>query len=333
MGFDVERFASNIDEELRCQICFGVLQDPVQAKECEHAFCRTCVSEWLKNSQSCPVDRTPLSSKQLKQIPRIVRNLINHQQIYCDFKAKGCEQVVKLEDLESHKLHCSFNPELPIECPKNCGAMVPKNRLSEHDCIHELRNLLCKQQKQISQLLVAVSELTQFREMQQDLSVKNSMFLEDLKSRYNQLEKSVNNLDGPIHNILMYTRGRVAAGKQSPDDMEDPDGEPSFEMIQSELAKETTTQIYIKNLNRQITVDDLKRYLDRQEIHVINCEESLSNGHQNDYRVTILKSSAEKILTPCLWPKGVECFKCFEYYETRISGIQPLENFTLALNA
>ena len=334
MGFDVDRFVNNIDEELRCQICFGVLQDPLQAVECEHTFCRVCINEWLKNSPSCPVDRNQLRANQLQQIPRIVRNLINHLQIYCDFKVKGCEQVVMLEELESHKLRCSFNPEIPIECPKYCGAFVPKNRLTEHDCIRELRDLLCKQQKQISQLIASVNELSKFKEKQQELSLKNSKFFKELTESYNHLELSVNNLEAPIQEILLFTNEhRRAASSQSRRGTNDPDGEPSLEMIQNKLARETTIEIYIKNLNRQITAGILKEYLSKQEIHVINCEESLSNGHLSNYRVTILKSSAPKILVPGLWPKGVECFICSEYYDTKIEGIQPLENFTLALNA
>ena len=58
MGFDIQRFPNGIDEELICRstenderncntsrsllgaICGGVLQDPVQAPGCEHAFCQ-----------------------------------------------------------------------------------------------------------------------------------------------------------------------------------------------------------------------------------------------------------------------------------------------------
>jgi hypothetical protein len=32
MGFDIIRFVGEVDEELLCPICTGVLQDPVQVK-------------------------------------------------------------------------------------------------------------------------------------------------------------------------------------------------------------------------------------------------------------------------------------------------------------
>lgn len=325
MGFDIDRFVNNIDEELRCQVCLGVLQDPLQAIECEHSFCRFCITEWLKNSTTCPVDRNQLKVNQLQQIPRIVRNLINHLQIHCEFRSKGCEQIVMLEELDTHKLKCNYNPEIPIECPKNCGAFVAKNRLEEHDCIRELRELLCKQQKQISQLIANVNELTKFKDMQQELSTNNSKIFKELTDRYNHLELSVNNLEVPIQKILVFTNEhKNKTPKQD---------EPNLESIQNKLARETTIKIYVKNLDKQITTGILKEYLNKNEIHVIACEESLSNGYSNDYRITILKSATSKILVPNLWPKGVECFVCSEYYTTKIDGIQSsLDDFNLPLN-
>lgn len=311
MGYDIDRFVSSIDDELRCQICWGVLEDPLQAINCEHTFCRFCINEWLKNSPTCPVDREQLN--QLQQIPRIVRNLINHLQVYCDFKVKGCEQIVALEELDAHKSRCTFNPEIPVECPKNCGSFVPKNLLNEHDCIKDLRDLLCKQQKQISQLIATVNELTKFKDKQQELSVNNSKFFKELNDRYNQLELSVNNLEEPIQEILLFTNQH----KLSNANKENQETDQSIEAIKTKLTKETTIEIFIKNLDRQITKGILKDYLNKNEIHVIDCKES---GVVNSYIVTILKSATQKILKPDLWPKGVECFICGMLYETKIDG-------------
>jgi len=35
MGYDIARFEGEIDEELLCPICSGVLEDPVQVSECQ----------------------------------------------------------------------------------------------------------------------------------------------------------------------------------------------------------------------------------------------------------------------------------------------------------
>lgn len=44
MGYDLARFPNgNVDEELICPICTSVLEEPLQAPNCEHAFCSACI--------------------------------------------------------------------------------------------------------------------------------------------------------------------------------------------------------------------------------------------------------------------------------------------------
>ena len=76
MGLDVGRVHGDVDEELLCPICSGVLQDPVAAPECAHAFCLPCITTWLGRQPTCPVDRQPVTVAQLKTVPRILRNLL-----------------------------------------------------------------------------------------------------------------------------------------------------------------------------------------------------------------------------------------------------------------
>ncbi len=98
MGFDTNRFEDTVDEELICAICSFILEDPVQvslfililyvtvrfnafefkkAPKCEHAFCSLCISHWLKHQSICPIDRTPIEEKDLKPVPRILKNLLS----------------------------------------------------------------------------------------------------------------------------------------------------------------------------------------------------------------------------------------------------------------
>lgn len=98
MGYDVNRFQGEVDEELTCPICSGVLEDPLQvcfvctsskvhtsltldfsmqAVMCEHAFCRGCINEWLTRQPTCPVDRNALTTANLRAVPRILRNLLS----------------------------------------------------------------------------------------------------------------------------------------------------------------------------------------------------------------------------------------------------------------
>ena len=43
MGIDSELAVNEVDEELICSICRGILEDPVEIKDCEHMFCDGCI--------------------------------------------------------------------------------------------------------------------------------------------------------------------------------------------------------------------------------------------------------------------------------------------------
>ena len=109
MGFDLRRFLEAPDEELICPICRFVLQDPLQIRGCEHAFCATCIHEWLQRSQTCPIDRSSVENGEddLISPPRILRNLLSRLEIECDNAEYGCTQRIRLDNLEQHlKVGC-----------------------------------------------------------------------------------------------------------------------------------------------------------------------------------------------------------------------------------
>ncbi|XP_074597632.1 E3 ubiquitin-protein ligase NRDP1-like [Brevipalpus obovatus] len=307
MGYDLDRFIGSIDEELKCPICCGVLEDPLQGQRCEHAFCRKCINEWMRTSETCPVDRNQLQSTQLQPVPRIVRNMLNHLQIKCDFVAEGCREVVCLEDLASHRLDCEYNPEHPIPCEKDCGAMVPKNQLDKHDCIKDLRTLISSQQKEIQELKSAISILVSLSEQQRRMASLNNSSLNDLSERYDLLKNSIANLEKPIQQILqLATRSESLPGETN--------------TIKDKLAEETTLEIYVSNVDRCVSAGNLRDYLSRNDVNAIACKEALFRGWKNDFRVTIFKSDRAKVLDPNLWPRGIVCFVCGEYYSTKTEG-------------
>lgn len=157
MGFDVGRFQGNVDEELICPICSGVLEHPVQAPKCEHAFCAACIMEWLSCKASCPVDRIAISSE-LQPVPRILKNLLARLVISCDYAACGCKQMVKLEVLQSHVQDCEHNPERPVLCELGCGLVIPKDNVKDHNCVQELRSLIETHQEKLAEFQEEVVE-------------------------------------------------------------------------------------------------------------------------------------------------------------------------------
>ncbi|XP_075229631.1 E3 ubiquitin-protein ligase NRDP1 elgi [Lycorma delicatula] len=150
MGFDVTRFKGEVDEELVCPICSGVLEDPLQAPSCEHAFCRACIQEWISRQPTCPVDRQTITSAQLRPVPRILRNLLSRLCITCDNASYGCNANIKLDSLAAHLAECEHNPKRPIPCDQGCGLIIPMDELKDHNCVREMRSLIHSQQQKMT---------------------------------------------------------------------------------------------------------------------------------------------------------------------------------------
>ena len=165
MGYEINRFPQEINKEFICPICQGVLENPQQVitnsnilfynnycrhwfqvsliqsclcpyffnffpkvSECEHAFCKACIDEWLKRQPTCPVDRKRISPKDLRPVPRILTNLLSNLEIACDNANYGCKTIVKLEKLPEHLRECNHS-QTPVQCTKGCGITVPKYQL------------------------------------------------------------------------------------------------------------------------------------------------------------------------------------------------------------
>lgn len=158
MGYDLNRFEGNVDEELICPICSFILEDPVQAPDCEHAFCKLCINQWLKLQSICPVDRAPIQPINLKPVPRILKNLLSKLRLSCDHASYGCNAFVRLENLSSHSQECEFNPKRPVICGLGCNILIAKDELKTHNCIKELRKVIDDQQSKINQLSNEVSK-------------------------------------------------------------------------------------------------------------------------------------------------------------------------------
>lgn len=160
MGYEVNRFSEDVDEELMCTICGQVLESPVQVRKCEHCFCGSCVNEWLKHQSICPVDRSPVSPREdLIQPPRILRNLLGRLKISCINKEFGCTAVVRLDGLQSHHNECQYNPKRPVACEKGCGLVVPLDEVPEHNCVRELHKIVKEKSDSIDELVSQVSDL------------------------------------------------------------------------------------------------------------------------------------------------------------------------------
>ena len=141
-GFDEERFATKVNRNFLCLICFNVLKDPVLCPRNQHCFCRGCITKHLENSRRCPTCADVLTVATLAEASRMVKDYLNELDIHCVYKNRGCQDVVQLQHLERHETTCGFTPAVCSN--QRCGVTVNKRDLIHHESeVCEFRKLKC----------------------------------------------------------------------------------------------------------------------------------------------------------------------------------------------
>ena len=141
-GYDEERFVTTINRNFLCLICFNVLKDPVMCSRNQHCFCRSCISQHLRNAKRCPTCNDELTVQTLAEPQRIVKEVINELNIHCVYNNRGCQEIAQLQHLDRHEDTCGFTP---VVCTnEGCGATVNKRDLIHHESEQcEYRRLKC----------------------------------------------------------------------------------------------------------------------------------------------------------------------------------------------
>ena len=152
MGYEVDRFVNQVDDEFLCSICLGVFESPVHGP-CGHTFCVKCIENWIPvNVNACPLDKKPLFKKDLVAVSIPFRNLLNRLDIKCDFEPSGCANVCQMHHLPSHVKVCPFNPDGEMICEQGCELTFMRRDKDGHKCIMALKEVVAKQRTEIADL-------------------------------------------------------------------------------------------------------------------------------------------------------------------------------------
>ena len=102
-------------EELKCKICFKILEDPVMELPNEHIMCRKCLLKFNKNNHKLLLgslkNQCPFCRNEIKEIikPRFIINLLNlvkmkclshYQNETCDWKGNSIDYYEHLKTCE-----------------------------------------------------------------------------------------------------------------------------------------------------------------------------------------------------------------------------------------
>ncbi|CAB4032282.1 RING finger 151-like [Paramuricea clavata] len=156
-GYDEERFATTVNQNFICLICFNVLREPVLCPRNHHCFCRSCITKHLENFRRCPTCADELTVETLAEPPRMVKDYINELNIHCIYIDRGCQEILQLQRLEHHEPKCGFTP---VVCTnQGCGATLNQRDLIHHQSeICKFRKLKCHSCEEMTKTLADMEE-------------------------------------------------------------------------------------------------------------------------------------------------------------------------------
>ncbi|XP_043938365.1 zinc-binding protein A33-like [Protopterus annectens] len=185
--------AESLTSEVTCPICLDFYKDPVRL-ECEHNFCRACISSYWKNSESiytCPQCKEIFPQLQLKS-NRLLASIVERvRQLHVDSISQKESGLLLCEKHdEKLKLYCEDDQE-PICVVCGVSRDHKKHKLTP---IHEATQLFKeKLQAALSQLEKQKDSIGKFHseQMKTIQEVKDSALTlkEHITSEYEKLQR------------------------------------------------------------------------------------------------------------------------------------------------
>ena len=156
-GYDEERFATTVNQNFLCLICFNVLREPVLCPRNHHCFCRSCITKHLENSRRCPTCADELTVETLAEPQRMVKDILNELNIHCIYINRGCQEILQLQYLERHEATCGFTPAVCTN--QGCGATLNQRDLIHHQSeLCEFRKLKCHSCGEMAKTLASMEK-------------------------------------------------------------------------------------------------------------------------------------------------------------------------------
>lgn len=91
-----ESLPKNVIEQIQCQVCMGLIINPVDCLLCEDSFCKECLENKISNNLSCFNGCFPVK---YKEVSKSLMNLFNNIEIKCFNHLQGCKEIIKYDEL------------------------------------------------------------------------------------------------------------------------------------------------------------------------------------------------------------------------------------------
>ena len=216
-GYDDSRFEKAVDTHFHCSICYNVLKEPMMCRNNEHIFCRGCITEHLTvNSHTCPECNEDLTVETLRKA-RLASNYLSELKIKCDYSNRGCQEYIRLEELDSHVENCGF---APVKCSnEECEMVVNKHELIHHEStVCEYRKVKCHNCVKIEEDMEGMKKQMEGLASKKDVDeVKVLMIQMFEKLRFLENTTHISSGINCASNTLMLEDILVAGGKDNDD--------------------------------------------------------------------------------------------------------------------
>ena len=163
----------------------------------QHCFCRSCITQHLRNAQRCPTCNDELTVETLAEPPRMVKEVINELNIHCVYNNRGCQEIPQLQHLNRHEDSCGF---APVVCTnEGCGATVNKRDLVHHESEQcEYRKLKCHSCGEITITLANMEK--KITNMESKITNTESK-IGRVEKNVASMEKKVTNMESKIGSV------------------------------------------------------------------------------------------------------------------------------------
>ena len=199
-GYDEDRFATTVNRNFLCLICFNVLREPVLCPRNHHCFCRSCITKHLENSRRCPTCADELTVETLAEPQRMVRDYINELNIHCIYIDRGCQEILQLQHLERHEATCGFTPAVCTN--QGCGVTLNQRDLIHHQSeLCEFRKLKCHSCGEMTRTLADVEG--RIANVEKNIAkIENIVTMEtDIKNTQTDMATNVANMETRMANM------------------------------------------------------------------------------------------------------------------------------------
>ncbi|CAF4242222.1 unnamed protein product, partial [Rotaria sp. Silwood2] len=259
-GLPIERIDGSCEfdiNDLKCNICANILWQPIACKNCETAFCSTCINQWLaENSGIC---RNECQEFLQRQCPRLIMQQLARLHFKCVNALYGCDQVLLYDNIEKHEQECDYKP---LEC-RGCHATVLKLNYVDHENTCEEIELTCSECNMIYKRGDAATVHTEIMCLKEQLRQLRQDF-ETNKQQASQQIQQLTEKTKPLPETIQQVQQVSETNKQQASE-EIQHLQQTFEVYKQETGGEIQKIQKTFQTNKETSNNEIKQFIKRLE--------------------------------------------------------------------